>query len=102
MTSWEAALPVFHDEKWLVHHFEKMLYDNALLVIVSARPISFTRKEVTGDYPANHGIHPPGTIGRERGLLSALDPMRRGGGRYYVWDKSEDRGHPRGGCRCFQ
>jgi hypothetical protein len=30
-TIWPAALPATVDERWLVPHFEKMLYDNALL-----------------------------------------------------------------------
>ncbi len=37
------------DEKWLVPHFEKMLYDNALLILAYLRAYQLTRKEAYAD-----------------------------------------------------
>jgi uncharacterized protein len=79
------------DSKWLAPHFEKMLYDNALLISVlcdayqvSKDPlfertihgiISFLMKEMKSD---------------EGGYFTALDADSDGvEGKYYVWDKAE-------------
>ncbi|MGM9592960.1 MAG: thioredoxin domain-containing protein [Candidatus Onthomonas sp.] len=37
------------DEKWLVPHFEKMLYDNALLILAYLRAYQLTQKEAYAD-----------------------------------------------------
>ncbi|OZU88194.1 hypothetical protein CIL03_13830 [Virgibacillus indicus] len=79
------------DEKWLVPHFEKMLYDNALLLIaytecyqvtknpfykqVSEQIITFVEREMT----SNDGT-----------FYSAIDADSEGvEGKYYVWDHEE-------------
>lgn len=79
------------DEKWLVPHFEKMLYDNALLLIVyteryqvtknpfykqvSEQIITFVEREMT----SNDGT-----------FYSAIDADSEGvEGKYYVWDREE-------------
>ena len=36
------------DEKWLVPHFEKMLYDNALLVLAYLKAYSLTGRKLFG------------------------------------------------------
>lgn len=37
------------DEKWLVPHFEKMLYDQALMVMVYAEAFQITGKKTSSD-----------------------------------------------------
>lgn len=79
------------DEKWLVPHFEKMLYDNALLLIayvegyqvtedpyfkqIAEQIITFVQREMTADYGA---------------FYSAIDADAEGEeGKYYVWEYEE-------------
>ncbi|MBI6871471.1 thioredoxin domain-containing protein [Clostridium aciditolerans] len=79
------------DEKWLVPHFEKMLYDNALLSLIYTKTYEITGKELYKriaekiyTYMINNMISPEG------GFYSAEDADSEGiEGKFYVWDIEE-------------
>ena len=79
------------DERWLVPHFEKMLYDNALLVPAYADAWRLTRNpeflhvvRETLDYVLREMTHPSG------GFYSTQDADSEGvEGKYFVWTADE-------------
>jgi hypothetical protein len=79
------------DEEWLVPHFEKMLYDNALLVdlfssVYKTHPDPLIKLRVSET--VNWLI--AGMQTSEGGFAAAIDADSEGvEGKYYVWDESE-------------
>ncbi len=81
------------DVEWLVPHFEKMLYDNALLALAYAEAWQVTRRRdfarvvrQTLDWILRELASPEG------GFYGAIDADSEGEeGRFYVWDEAEIR-----------
>ncbi|KAF1085474.1 Cellobiose 2-epimerase [Sporotomaculum syntrophicum] len=81
------------DEKWLVPHFEKMLYDNALLALAFLEAYQATQKDFYAEaarqiftYVLRDMTHPEG------GFYSAEDADSEGvEGKFYVWSPDEIR-----------
>jgi len=79
------------DERWLIPHFEKMLYDNALLTWVYLEAYQLTGDahyrqvvEETLEYTLRELAHPGG------GFCAAQDADSEGEeGRYFAWDPEE-------------
>ncbi len=81
------------DARWLVPHFEKMLYDNALLPIVYAEAYQLTKDPFYLDViKKTLGFVLREMTSQEGGFYSALDADSEGEeGKYYVWKKKEIR-----------
>lgn len=83
------------DAKWLVPHFEKMLYDNALLAKLYLRAYNITKKPLYRriakeifTFIEREMTHPDG------GFYSAIDAETDAEeGKYYVWTEDEIKGH---------
>ncbi|MDP3000853.1 MAG: thioredoxin domain-containing protein, partial [Bryobacterales bacterium] len=87
------------DERWFVPHFEKMLYDQALLAVSYLEAYQATGDQFHArvarsifDYVLRDMIHPEGAFYSAEDADSAPDPDRpevKSEGAFYLWRKSE-------------
>ena len=79
------------DDRWLVPHFEKMLYDNALLIMTLSEAYQLTQNQLYREtIEQTVGFLERELSNGKGAFYAALDADSEGvEGKYYVWDKEE-------------
>jgi len=81
------------DKEWLVPHFEKMLYDQALLILACSEAYSVTKKEFYKDFAGEIINYVLTDLKDEGGAFWAGEDADSEGveGKFYVWTETEIR-----------
>ena len=79
------------DQKWLVPHFEKMLYDNALLVILFSELYQITKEKIFRDTVEKTLDYILRVLTNKEGIFFSAEDADSDGeeGKFYVWSKRE-------------
>jgi len=79
------------DKAWQIPHFEKMLYDQAMLALVYSEAFKITGEKLYGDVVAAIFAYVERDLKSEEGLFSAGQDADSEGveGAFYVWTKAQ-------------
>ena len=79
------------DGKWLIPHFEKMLYDQAMMALVYTEAFNISGKKLYSEVAASIFAYVERDLQGEKGLFYAAQDADSDGveGAFYVWSKDQ-------------